>query len=256
MPSPFPGMNPYLEQEEVWHDFHQSFVPALREVLAEQVRPRYLVKLEEQLFIHELPADERRFLGRADVSLTAVEKAGGEIGLAEPAAAPSYGRLVEAVDIERSAYIEIRQRQGLELVTVIEVLSPSNKQAGGDRDQYLAKRRQLLSSATHLVEIDLLRGGARMPLDGLPDCDYCVTVSRAEERPRVGIWPIGLPERLPNIPIPLKAPDADVTVDLQSLLQRVYDAAGYADYIYNGKPKPSLTGEAATWAQQFISQMF
>src|SRR5437588_7216363 len=75
MPSPFPGMNPYLEQEDVWQDFHQSFIPLVREVLSQQVRPAYLVKVEEYLFIHELPAEERRFLGRADRAVADSEAA-------------------------------------------------------------------------------------------------------------------------------------------------------------------------------------
>jgi Protein of unknown function (DUF4058) len=251
MPSPFPGMNPYLERDDIWLDFHQSFIPALRETLAEQVRPKYLVKLEEQLFIHELPENQRRFVGRADVSLAQPARAGGD-AVAVETAAPAYGRLVEPVDIEPHTYIEIRDRHGLDLVTVIELLSPSNKQTGGDRDQYLAKPHKLLSSPTHLIEIDLLRSGPRLPLDGLPACDYCVTVSRAQERPRVGIWPIQLKDKLPIIPVPLRPPDADATVDLQAILHRVYDAAGYADYLYSTPPRPPLDAKSATWARQFV----
>jgi len=253
MASPFPGMNPYLEWSEIWQDFHQSFIPALREVLAEQIRPRYLVKLEEQLFIHELPAADRRFLGRGDVNIARREPSAGGSQMALVAPAPAYGRIVEVVDIESHAYIEIRDRHGSELVTVIELLSPSNKRIGGDRDQYLAKRHRLLTSSTHLVEIDLLRGEARLPLEGLPPCDYCVTVSRAQERPGVAIWPIQLRERLPIIPIPLKPQDPEAAVDLQALLHRVYDAAGYADYIYDGAIDPPLDGEAAAWANQLVS---
>jgi hypothetical protein len=252
MPSPFPGMNPYLERDDVWHDFHQSFIPALRETLAEQVRPKYLVKLEEQLYVHELPAEERRFLGRADLGVSELNVRGGPAVATAQASAPAYANLLEVTDVEPHAYIEIRQRQGLELVAVIELLSPSNKQPGGDREQYLAKRHKILSSPTHFVEIDLLRGGPRMPLDGLPSCDYCVMVSRAPERPRVGVWPIGLRESLPTIPIPLKSPDPDATVNLQAILNRVYDAAGYADYIYRSQPRPPLDTESTAWARQFV----
>src|SRR5437879_403711 len=119
MPSPFPGMNPYLEQEEVWQDFHQSFIPRVRAVLAEQVRPAYVVKVEEHLFIHELAAEERRLLGRADVALAAGQAATGTSSAAAVLEAPSYARLPVAVDIERHAYLEIRDRRGRELITVI-----------------------------------------------------------------------------------------------------------------------------------------
>ena len=116
--------------------------------------------------------------------------------------APVVGRIFPAVDIERHAFLEVRARQDLELVTILELLSPSNKKKGTDREQYLAKRRAILASSVHLVELDLLRGGPRLPVEDLPDCDYCVLVSRAEDRPHVGIWPIQLREVLPTIPIP------------------------------------------------------
>src|SRR5213593_3713631 len=111
MPSPFPGMNPYLEQEEVWQDFHQSFIPLVRAVLAEQVRPAYVVKVEEHLFIHELSAEERRLLGRANVSVAAGEAATESHAAPAVLDAPSYARLPVAVDIERHSYLEIRDRR-------------------------------------------------------------------------------------------------------------------------------------------------
>src|SRR5262249_51535375 len=152
MPSPFPGMNPYLEQEDAWQDFHQSFIPLIREVLMQQVQPAYFVKVEEHLYIHELPGDERHYLGRADVSITPAPLQPGAPG---PAVldAPAVGRISTAVDVERHAYLEIRDRRKRELITVLEMLSPSNKNSGPDREQYLAKRRKVLLSPVHLVEI-------------------------------------------------------------------------------------------------------
>ncbi len=205
MPSPFPGMNPYLEQEDVWVDFHQSFIPLVRDVLSAQVRPGYLVRVEEYLVIHELPEDEHRYLGRADVSVTRSPSSQGVRSGGGALEAPVYGRVPPAADIEHHSYLEIRDRRDRSLITFIEVLSPSNKRLGPDREQYLAKRRQLFASGVHLVEIDLLRVGPRLPLVELPDCDYCILVSRVEERPRVGIWPLRLRERLPLIPVPLRA---------------------------------------------------
>ncbi len=252
MPSPFPGMNPYLEQEDVWVDFHQSLLPLLRDMLATQVRPAYLAHVEEYLVIHELPEDERRPLGRANVSLTRSPSGARLPTAGATLEAPMYGRWSPPVDVERHSYLEIRDRHNRHLVTVLEVLSPSNKRLGPDRAQYLAKRRQLSASSVHIVEIDLLRGGPRLPLEELPDCDYCVLVSRAEERPGVGIWPLRLRERLPVIPIPLRAPDADAQIDLQQALNRLYDAAGYEDYIYTGSPQPPLPPDDADWSRQFL----
>jgi len=190
MPSPFPGMNPYFEHPDVWSDFHPSFIITVREMLAEQVRPKYLVKVEEQLYIHEFEESERWPMGRGDVTVAGPRESFGAAS-AGTLTAPVYGRIPHAIDVERHAYLEIRDRQHRQLVTVIELLSRSNKKAGPDREQYLAKRRQILASEAHLVELDLLRDCPRLPVDELPECNYCVLVSRYEERPRVGIWPLG-----------------------------------------------------------------
>src|SRR5437016_2641075 len=123
---------------------------------------------------------------------------------------------------------------------------------GPDREQYLAKARLLQQRWVHFVEIDLLRGGPRMPWLDMPACDYCVVVSRAERRPKAGVWPIRLRERLPVIPVPLRQGEADARLDLQEVLHRVYDAAGYRYYVYADPPTPALSPDDAAWAQQFM----
>ena len=248
MPSPFPGMNPYLEQEDAWHDFHERFIPMVATLLGGQLRPRYIVKIDEHIYIHELAAESRRWVGRADVSLGRGSPEAGH----EPAPGAATGLLeaparvrLPAVDRERLSFVEIRDRRDRELVTVIELLSPSNKSMGPDREQYLAKRMELLNGPAHLVEIDLLRGGPPLPAADRPDCSYSILVSRVEGRPDAEFWPIVLRERLPVIPIPVRAPDPDAHLDLQMVLDRIYDDAGYADYIYEGTPRPRLDGEDA-----------
>ena len=159
-----------------------------------------------------------------------------------------------AQDVERVPYLEIRDRLSRELVTVVEMLSPSNKR-GDDRRQYLAKRSQLLESTAHLVEIDLLRGGRPMPDSNRPACAYSVVVSRADERPKGGFWPIGLKEQLPEIPIPLRQPDGDARVNLQEVLNHVYDIFGYEDFVYAGNPTPALAPKDARWAKQLLGDI-
>src|SRR5213594_2624159 len=108
MPSQFPGMNPYLEQDEVWHDFHERFIPHIAEVIGAQVQPNYIVKIDEHVYIHELPEDSRRLLGRADVALAASRQSAGT--RREGAAvldAPIEVRLPE-VDVENVSFLEIR----------------------------------------------------------------------------------------------------------------------------------------------------
>jgi len=163
---------------------------------------------------------------------------------------PIYTTLSEAIDIERMPFVEIRDRLSREVITAIELLSPSSKH--GDRERYLGMRRSFLRGPINLVEIDLLRSGARMPLEELPLCDYYVMVSTPEERPRVGIWPIHLREALPEVSIPLRPHDQPARLDLQQILNRVFDAAGYEHYIYAHLPQPPLSPEDAAWAQQLL----
>jgi hypothetical protein len=156
------------------------------------------------------------------------------------------------VDVERFSYLEIHDRTTRQPITVVDLLCPSSKQAGGYRDTYLLKRGAFLARELHLVEIDLLRGGPRLPWVGMPSCDYFALVSRAGQRPYANFWPIQLRDRLPIIPIPLREGDADARLDLQQLLHRIYDSASYELWIYRGLPHPPLSPEDAAWASQFV----
>jgi hypothetical protein len=246
-------MNPYLEQNDTWEDFHHSFLIHAREALTGQVGPNYLVKIEVRLILHELSAEERRFIGRADVGVIAPPTAASSASSPAAFAAPVELQL-PAVEVERHSSIEIRDRRNRRVVTVIELLSPSNKAPGSDRDDYLAKRRQVLAGMTHLVEIDLRRGGKRPTPPELPACEYYVLVSRYEQRPKLLFWPFGLRQRLPVVPIPLLAPDPDAALDLHAVLDRTYDAAGYGKYIYGESPDPPLSAKDEAWARTFAAE--
>ena len=238
MPSPFPGMNPYLEQDDVWHDFHEAFVPKVRAQIAPQLAAHYIVKIDDHVYIHEPSTEPRLFAGRGDVLVSSHPPAQVELPV---------------VDVERISYLEIRDRQDRRLVTVIELLSPANKYRSPDREQYLLKRSRLLASSVHLVEIDLLRGGPRMPFASeLPECNYHALVSRMEKRPQADFWPIHLRDPLPIIPIPVREPEPDVRLDLQAVLHHVYDEACYGNYIYERAPRPALSAADAAWAKPFV----
>ena len=255
MPSPFPGMNPYLEQSAVWQDFHQRLITHISEALSGQVRPQFYVKIEESVFIHEPSGEERRkLLGRPDVAVFENPGRGG-VAVAD-APANSVAALVARipdVEFEKHSFIEIRDRHSRDLVTMIELLSPSNKCYGPDREQYLAKRTLLLCSPVSVVEIDLLRDGPRLPLTGVPGCDYSLMVSRPAMRPDVQAWAVALRDPLPTIPVPLRGSVPDASLNLQALLHEVYDAAGYEDYLYQTSPEPPLSETDAEWARQFVS---
>jgi hypothetical protein len=244
-------MNPYFEQADRWPGFQLEFIAQLRRQLAAQAPADYVVDVEEHIYIQELPEGPRDRRGQADVSVSRPEPAGGgEFALAvlEEAAPVEVDLELPGLDIERIPFLVIRDGRGWELVTVIELLSPTNK--GRHRSEYLAKRLMLLGSSTHLVEIDLLRAGEAMPPPRRTD--YSVLVSRAERRPRVQIWPFGLRQPLPWVPIPLRPPDGDLRADLHQILHRTYDDARYERSIYRGAPEPPLSAEDAEWARQFL----
>jgi hypothetical protein len=246
-------MNPFLEQPDSWHSFHESFCPAILEAIVPQIRPKYIAKIDEFVYLHELSAEERRLVGRGDVTVSQRNDRDSSVLVAPTVAASVFGSVRLAVDEERLSFIRVLDRETREVVTVIELLSPSNKDSGEDRSQYLGKRERVLESPAHLVELDLLRGGRRPPIDDQPECDYCVMVSRAEMRPRVELWPFSLRDPLPRIPVPLRSPDPDAVLDLQAILNRVYDAAGYEDYIYSGTPKPPLSPNDQQWAMELLT---
>jgi hypothetical protein len=160
--------------------------------------------------------------------------------------------LLPAQDVESLSYLKILDREGRDLVAVVELLSTTNKRAGDHRAQYLSKRSEVLQSPAHLVEIDLLRGGKPMPADNRPACTFSVLVSRADRRPEADFWPFGLRDPLPTIPVPLRLGDPDARLNLRAILDRIYDESGYEDFLYLHEPDPPLTDEDAVWARTFI----
>jgi hypothetical protein len=257
MPSPFPGMNPYLESRLVWNDFHARFMTKVAERIGKKIAPNYLVRIEEYLYIHELPENNRTPVGRADVSVhyptpRPVESQAGGTAVAS---APTTVGLPPRIDVERIPHLEIRDRQSRAVVSIIELLSPSNKYSGADRDQYLEKQARILGTMTNLVEIDLLRGGPRMPWEEMPPCDYYVVISRGEERSRADFWPIRMRDALPDIPIPLRENEAAPLLELQKVLHEIYDSADYAIEIYRREPEPQLAPEDAAWAKEVLASI-
>ena len=252
MPSPFPGMNPYLEAYR-WKDFHTQYLVAIRQALATELAGRYSVFSEEDLFIHEPSAKRRRKVAVADVAVSVpawADTGTSPAATLTPSVTPVLATLPEVVAEERHRWIEIRDSDGGRLVTAIEILSPTNK-VGDGRGQYLAKRHALVREA-NLVEIDLLRVGRRMPMEPAPQTPYCVMVARRRRRPEVELWPLGLRDVLPSVPIPLLPDDADAVLDLQSLLHATYDAAAYRPALYDRDLDPPLSPDDAAWAAGVI----
>lgn len=257
MPSPFPGMDPFIEGQ-AWEDFHQGFIGELSAALVPLVQPRYVVRKERRIYVEHNAGGENRLL-RTDVAVMRDDREqspSAESRSSTTALSPITIHLPMPEE-RREALLTIRERQTLEVVTVIELLSPANKREPSDgRRQYLAKREEILQSKTHLVELDLLRGGRRLPtVEPLPAADYYAFVcrSRPRDQAQVYVWP--LRAALPEIPIPLSADDADVLINLQQVFTATYDRAGY-DYSldYSQPIHPPLPDPDAAWAAETLAR--
>ncbi len=138
-------------------------------------------------------------------------------------------------------------------MTVIEVLSPTNKRPGPERQRYERKRREVLDALTNLVEIDLLRGWEPMPMGAIPASHYRILVSRGWERPRAQLYPFNVNEPIPEIPIPLREGEEEPPLALGELLNQVYDQVRYDLRIdYTAEPEPPLDPAVAAWSHELL----
>ncbi len=262
MPSPFPGMDPYLENPVLWPGLHLGLIADLQSALNRLIRPKYLARVEERVYVSD-ENDPGRSVLVPDLRVISAESSDwmhrpqGVAGSAAGTVVPLEVTTFIEEDIHE-ARIEVLDSENRGVVTVIEILSPTNKVQGSrGQESYLKKRSEVMHSSSHLVEIDLLRAGARIFVrERLPAHDYLVHVSRAksEHRRKGTVWPIPLIMRLPVIPIPLREGDPDAQVDLQLILETSYDRGAYdADLDYSRDPVPPLTIEQSAWAKTLIA---
>ncbi|MDZ8110583.1 MAG: DUF4058 family protein [Nostoc sp. DedQUE12a] len=257
MPSPFPGMNPYLENPELWAEVQSWLVIAIADAIAPQLRPKYRVAVEKR--IYQMIDENYILVGIPDVtigrSLTNTDKEKFNIAVASPPTKPITVNVPMPEEV-REGYLEVREVGTGEIVVAIEVLSPKNKRSGEGRKAYESKRQQVLSSLTHLIEVDLLRDGEPMPILGNQiKSDYRILVSRSEFRPKAELYPFGLQEQIPTFLLPLRRDDTEPLVDLQALIHGVYERAGFDLAIdYTRELVPSLGEADAVWANELLQQ--
>jgi hypothetical protein len=217
MPSPFPGMDPYLEHPGRWPDVHHRLISIASDVLAEQLRPKHLVRIAERVY-------------RSD-----------EYGLVE--------------DEIREARLEIIDRESRSVVTVIEFLRPPNKIPHSPGEiSYREKRLEVMHSPSHVVEVDLLRSGTGIEVQGLlPPHDYLVHESSVDDLPKGRIWAIPLECPLPKVEIPLRGTDPAAVLDLQQVVNAAYDLGDYdLDIDYHVEPVPPLSPDKAEWPDRLL----
>lgn len=223
MPSPFPGMDPYLENEQFWPGFHHQLVTCLYQALLPGLVDRYRARVVPRSYTTEL------------VLFTSIVR-----------------------EEHTEEVIEIRHRGEGRLVTVIDVVSPANKLTEPGRQAYLNKRREGRNAHANLVEIDLVMQG--LPLleysrDGLTDLDYAVTVTRAAQPDRFEIYASNLQKRLPRFKMPLAPDDRDTVVDLHAAFTRCYDQGSFVSKIdYTGKPAVPLVETQLEWLDTLLKQ--
>lgn len=253
MPSPFPGMDPYLENSGLWSDFHQRMISYISEALQRQIRPKYNARVEERVHLLRPPFDYF-----PDVTIVRAPKQVSAVTIGTAVMDAPVEIRPMASEITES-YIKVVHVSSGDVVTTIELLSPINK-TGATRRQYQLKQQRLLQSYISLVEIDLLRRGkptvsiTKSELKKLGNPPYVVAVNHAEDGRAFG-WPIPLAHRLPRIGIPLRHPDPDAVLDLPAVFAKVYDISGFDDFIdYRQPPPVSLTERETEWLDNLLRE--
>ncbi|NEO51856.1 MAG: DUF4058 family protein [Okeania sp. SIO3B5] len=260
MPSPFPGMDPYLEHPDLWPGLHLHLTVKMADLLSPQLYPKYFVSLQVRMY--EEKDIESLFVDIPDVSVLSKKSqintsnyTESQVAIIEPSTKPITVTLPIPITI-RQGYLEIQEVATKEVVTTIEILSPSNKKGGKGREIYLEKREKILDSLTNFIEIDLLRRGQRMPISNHKNkSHYQILVSRVKQRPRADLYAFNIQNKIPEFPLPLRPEDTEPIIDLQALLTNIYDVGSYDLKIdYTQKPVPKLSENDATWADTWLRQ--
>jgi hypothetical protein len=259
MPSPFPGMDPYLEGY-LWPDVHQALPTKLRQLLAPLVAPRYVARLEISI-VKDTSSEKEAgimypdlevLLERESVQYSSKQEPTGR-GPASQITPSALAVPVLPVMRVKLVSVQLRTVDNNQLVTSIEIVSPVNKRQPG-RFPYRKKRLKLIARGVHLIEIDLLRRGKRViPGKGVPSCDYLLGCTRAGLG-RTELWPLSVRDPLPVVPVPLLDPDADVPLKLGEALTAIYDEARYDLSIdYDAPPPPPKFGpEESKWMTELM----
>lgn len=262
MSTPFPGMDPYLERPDLWPGVHSRLIVVIADFLVPELLPKYYVSIEERTYGQDISSIA--FSSTPDVSV--LEPTQPEFAAPPPR---SKSASVDAGTVEPvlvtvptsittvERYLEVRAVETDRAITALEILSPWNKTAGTGQEQYLRKRNRVLDSGTHLVEVDLLRGGRIMPTLGYNQFShYRILISRAEMRPEAHLLPFTVRQPIPTFALPLQPGDTEPIVDINRLLHELYDRARYDMRLnYAQEPVPPLNEEDSKWAAELVKSV-
>lgn len=251
----FPGMDPWLEQPNLWADVHFRLIAALARRLSRELAPRYYVAVGTRTYITTSPA-EASGIRYPDVSVVttgseAVLPVGTTVALSQPLTVQLP--LPETVE---ENYLEVREAETGEVITAIEILSPTNKRPGLGREQYARKRLEILGTRTNLVEIDLLRDWPSMPFSGeVRLSHYRILIRRGDEGASARLYAFNVRDAMPVFPLPLQPDDREPVVNLKELLEEIYEEARYELRVnYQAPPSPPLSQEDSEWAAEIIKR--
>ncbi len=264
MKSPFPGMDPYIEACGLWEGFHNRLIHKIDEALAPILPRGYTIDTATRSYVVLMETEGKdEYLAKPDVTITEpapgkkTRKKKGGVAVAEPReAAESVPMQAFIAEKFEETFVEIyAELEERVLVTCIEVLSPSNKRKGTEGwKEYERQRQAMLLGRANFIELDLLRGGHKMPmLTPWPDCPYTLLVCRSFNAPYCRVWKGHFQRRLPVIPVPLLYPEPDLTLDLQPLLDSIYALGRYDERIDYSRPlTPTLPDEEAAWVRDVL----
>lgn len=250
-------MNPYLEHPGLWAGIHHRLITAIANALEPQIQPKYIVAIEER--VYEVSGETSILVGIPDVAVQQTQGTKADLpanlAVAEPTVQPIEVTL-PLPELLTEGYLEIRAVETGEVITAIEVLSPKNKQTGVGRLRYESKLAAVLASPTHLVEIDLLRQGKPLTTLGHSvKSDYRILISRGQTRPKADLYAFNLPDVIPTVPIPLGKEDAEPLLNLQQLIDEIYERGGYGLRVnYQEPPVPKLSESNANWLAARLQQ--
>ncbi|MDJ0730176.1 MAG: DUF4058 family protein [Crocosphaera sp.] len=260
MPSPFPGMNPYLETPTLWSQVHTHLIVAIAEQMNPILRPKYRMSMEQRIYRQNSNNDSLELVGIPDnVVFSPSSKpteTSSNVAVASPKVQPLAISLPQPETI-KEWYLQVKNVETQEVVTVIEILSPKNKKSGEGRTKYIKKREQVLMSLTHLIEIDLLRKGEIMPMniDDTIKSDYRIVISRSDRRPKAELYAFNLAQKIPSIPLPLQPEDEEPLIPLQDLLHSLYEKGSYDLAInYQKQTLEDLSENDQTWINNLLKQ--
>jgi hypothetical protein len=251
MSSPFLGMNPYLENPDLWSEVHHRLITAIANNIESHLHPKYRVAIEKRTY--RIDSEDSLLINGYNLAILLQQKYQNSATTIENKSVTVT--LPSPLEI-KEGYLEIREVSTGKVVTIIEILSPTNKKSKEGRKSYLDKRDKIFESDTNLVEIDLIRTGEQMPMiTHIPDTDYRILVVRSHRLPSAQLFPFSVRETIPNFTIPLQKSEPEIEVNIQTLLLAIYEKARFDLTLdYNIPPIPDLSVENQEWMDLLLKE--